>query len=71
MRVFAINNYCWCLGICSSHGRRKKKGPLEAPTPSTATSSTTTANDKPNQRRGQYGRHKKHDDVHVIAQVGP
>jgi hypothetical protein len=44
---------------------------LEAPAPSTVTSSTTMADDKLKRRRGQHGRHKKHDDVHVIAQVGP
>jgi len=45
--------------------------PPKAPAPSTVTSSTSTVGDKPKQRRGQHGRHKKHDDVHVIAQVGP
>jgi hypothetical protein len=44
---------------------------MEAPAPSTATSSTVVAGDKPIRARGQHGRHKKHDDVHVIAQVGP
>jgi hypothetical protein len=39
--------------------------------PSTATSRDTTAGDKPIRARGQHGRHKKYDDVHVIAQVGP
>jgi hypothetical protein len=44
---------------------------MEAPGPSTATSSTAAVGDKLIRARGQHGRHKKHDDVHVIAQVGP
>jgi hypothetical protein len=35
------------------------------------TSATATAGDKPIQARGQHGRHKKHNDMHVIAEVGP
>ena len=48
----------------------EERAPPGAPTPSTMTSSTTMASDKLKLRRGQHGRHKKHDDVHMIAQVG-
>jgi hypothetical protein len=41
------------------------------PAPSTATSGDTTTGDKPIGARDQHGRHKKYDDVHMIAQVGP
>ena len=43
----------------------------EPPAPSTGTSSTATTSAKTKRGRGQHRGHKKHDDVHVIAQVGP
>jgi hypothetical protein len=49
----------------------EERAQTEAPAPTTATSATATAGDKAIRARGQHGRHKKHDDVHVIAQVGP
>lgn len=42
----------------------------EPPAPSTATSTNKAAGDKPKLRRGEHGRHKSHDDVHVILMVG-
>ena len=37
------------------------------PAPSTTTSFSVT----PKRKRGEHGRHKKKDDVHVIHEVGP
>jgi hypothetical protein len=50
----------------------KESSHTEAPAPSTTTSATATATagDKPIWARGQHGRHKKHNDMHVIAEVG-
>jgi hypothetical protein len=45
----------------------KERALVEPPAPSTATSGDTTAGDKPIRARGQHGRHKKYDNVHVIA----
>jgi hypothetical protein len=40
---------------------------VEPSAPFMATSRDTTVGDKPIRARGQHGRHKKYDDVHVIA----
>jgi hypothetical protein len=61
----------WNLEDVLDQQLEEERAHMEETPPSTVTSTTASACDEPQRARGQHGRHKKQNDVHMIAKVGP